>query len=83
MWRRDDDRRRLLELLDSVRPCHLQFVAAAARQSRQRPPPLTSPLLSTPAQVRGRKALVIEAEFASPLGLVAEALTLKEHGVEM
>ena len=33
--------------------------------------------------VRGRKGLVLEAEFASPLSLVAEALTLKEHGVEV
>jgi hypothetical protein len=33
--------------------------------------------------VRGRKALVLEAGFAAPLGLIADALTLKEHGVEV
>ena len=32
--------------------------------------------------IRGRKALVLEGGFAAPLGLVADALTLKEHGVE-
>jgi hypothetical protein len=33
--------------------------------------------------VRGGKALVLEPGFASPLSLVAEAMLLKEHGVEM
>jgi hypothetical protein len=39
--------------------------------------------LSNPEQVRGRKALVLEPQFVAPLGLVVDALTLKEHGVEM
>ena len=33
--------------------------------------------------MRGRKVLVLEPAFASPLSLIAEALLLKEHGVEM
>lgn len=40
-------------------------------------------LLDALDAIRGRKALVLEAAFASPLGLVADALTLKEHGVEV
>lgn len=40
-------------------------------------------LLDLLDSIRGRKALVLEAAFASPLGLVADALTLKEHGVEV
>ena len=36
-----------------------------------------------PLQIRGKKALVLEPEFVQPLGLIADALTLKEHGVEM
>ena len=40
-------------------------------------------LLELLDSVRGRKGLVLESEFASPLSLVAEALTLKEHGVEV
>lgn len=40
-------------------------------------------LLDVLDTIRGRKALVLEASFASPLGLVADALTLKEHGVEV
>jgi hypothetical protein len=40
-------------------------------------------LLDLLDSVRGRKALVLEAGFAAPLGLIADALTLKEHGVEV
>lgn len=40
-------------------------------------------LLDVLDTIRGRKALVLEAPFAAPLGLVADALTLKEHGVEV
>lgn len=40
-------------------------------------------LLDTLDAIRGRKALVLEGGFAAPLGLVADALTLKEHGVEV
>ncbi|KAI3426123.1 hypothetical protein D9Q98_008502 [Chlorella vulgaris] len=40
-------------------------------------------LLDLLDSVRGRKALVLEACFAAPLGLIADALTLKEHGVEV
>ncbi|KAL4448622.1 hypothetical protein ABPG75_005841 [Micractinium tetrahymenae] len=40
-------------------------------------------LLDALDAIRGRKALVLEAPFAAPLGLVADALTLKEHGVEV
>lgn len=34
-------------------------------------------------QVRGRKALVLESNFAAPLSLLVEASTLREHGVEL
>ncbi|EFN56300.1 hypothetical protein CHLNCDRAFT_144693 [Chlorella variabilis] len=40
-------------------------------------------LLDLLDSVRGRKALVLEAGFEAPLGLIADALTLKEHGVEV
>jgi hypothetical protein len=40
-------------------------------------------LLDLLDSIRGRKALVLEAGFAAPLGLIADALTLKEHGVEV
>lgn len=33
--------------------------------------------------VRGKKALVLEPHFVQPLGFIVDALTLKEHGVEM
>uniref|UniRef100_A0A1D2A473 Vacuolar protein sorting-associated protein 33-like protein n=1 Tax=Auxenochlorella protothecoides TaxID=3075 RepID=A0A1D2A473_AUXPR len=33
--------------------------------------------------IRGRKALVLEADFAAPLSLLVEASTLREHGVEL
>ncbi|PSC67512.1 vacuolar -sorting-associated 33-like protein [Micractinium conductrix] len=39
-------------------------------------------LLDALDAIRGRKALVLEPHWAAPLGLVADALTLKEHGVE-
>ena len=73
--------------------------AAARRRrppARHMSPP-AAPHLSSPARrdaarrqlldlldsIRGRKALVLEAGFAAPLGLIADALTLKEHGVEV
>lgn len=46
-------------------------------------PPAAAAATTAGLQVRGRKALVLEADFAAPLGLIAEALSLKEHGVEM
>ncbi|KDD72752.1 hypothetical protein H632_c2939p0, partial [Helicosporidium sp. ATCC 50920] len=39
-------------------------------------------LLAELDAVPGRKALVLEKDFALPLSLVAEAATLREHGVE-
>lgn len=45
--------------------------------------PSASPAPPCCLQVRGRKALVLEGDFASPLGLIVDAVTLKEHGVEM
>eukprot|EP00887_Chlorella_sp_A99_P004182 scaffold23.g4182.t1 len=56
----------------ALRPKHSLFWDSARRA-----------LLDLLDSVRGRKVLVLESEFASPLGLVAEALTLKEHGVEI
>ena len=34
-------------------------------------------------QIRGSKALVLESFFIQPLGLVADAATLKDHGIDM
>jgi hypothetical protein len=34
-------------------------------------------------QIRGAKALVLEQHFLQPLGLIAEASILKEHGIEI
>lgn len=80
--RRDYNRSKIFEALDRVRAicmkvCLAQGVAFAGGQAWA----LTHPP-GTP-QVRGRKALVLEPEFAGPLGLVVEASALREHGVEM
>ena len=66
---------------------------AACRLPADRPTPSTGAaerrdaarraLLDALDAVRGRKALVMEAGFAAPLGLLADALTLREHGVEV
>lgn len=69
----------------------LRLRAAAAAATASKPcPPLRSSrdaarraLLEQLDAIRGRKALVLEASFAAPLGLVADALALKEHGVEV
>ncbi|PRW45043.1 vacuolar -sorting-associated 33-like protein [Chlorella sorokiniana] len=67
-----------------------ELLLALGEPQRQGPMPLRPirdaarrALLDLLDSIRGRKALVLEAPFAAPLGLIADALTLKEHGVEV
>jgi hypothetical protein len=67
----------------AARRCRRPPAAAAATTASPRRDAARRQLLDLLDSIRGRKALVLEAGFAAPLGLIADALTLKEHGVEV
>lgn len=79
---REEARRLLIELLDSVRAkvCALQDLDDSLRNLFCLSQAILP--LAVPVQRRGKKVLVLDPKVSGFLGLLAEVSLLKEHGIE-
>jgi hypothetical protein len=79
---REEARRLLIELLDSVRAkvCALQDLDFSLRNLFCLSQAILP--LAVPVQRRGKKVLVLDPKVSGFLGLLAEVSLLKEHGIE-